>query len=288
MRWSERRQKFRAVLEGDDCVFAGSVHDPISARIAEHLGFEVGIFAGSVASLTILGAPDLIAITLTEFADQALRINRAGGLPLLVDADHGYGNAINVMRTVEELEIAGVAALSIEDTELPQPYGAAKARLIPIEEGAGKMRAAVSARRDPDLVIAGRTSAASITSSDDAIARLTAYEEAGVDACFIVGAKSREQFEPIAAALSKPIILGNPGPDLLDRAYLGSHGVRVCLQGHQPIAAAVEAVYQTLSALRAGTAPKDLAGVADGARMGQFTAQTDYEGWGEAFLGLKK
>ena len=92
-----------------DCIHPGSVFDPISARIAEELGFEVGMFAGSIASFTVLGAPDLIVLTLTEFAEQAYRINRAGKLPLLVDADHGYGNALNVMRTVQELETAGVA-----------------------------------------------------------------------------------------------------------------------------------------------------------------------------------
>ena len=112
-RWSERRSRLRAVLSGNKCVHPGSVFDPISARIAEDLGFEVGMLAGSVASFTVLGAPDIIVLTLTEFADQAHRICRAGNLPLLCDADHGYGNALNVMRTVEELETAGVAALSI-------------------------------------------------------------------------------------------------------------------------------------------------------------------------------
>src|ERR1700750_1219675 len=115
-RWSERRSRLRAVLTGQHCVHPGSVFDPISARIAEELGFEVGMFAGSIASFTVLGAPDLIVLTLTEFAAQAYRINRAGKLPLMVDADHGYGNALNVMRTVQELETAGVAGLMIEDT----------------------------------------------------------------------------------------------------------------------------------------------------------------------------
>ena len=119
MRWSARRQAFREILTGAHCVHPGSVFDPISARIAEDLGFELGMFAGSVASMTVLGAPDRIVLTLTEFAAQAQRICRAGELPLLVDADHGYGNALNVQRTVEELEMAGVAGLSIEDTELP-------------------------------------------------------------------------------------------------------------------------------------------------------------------------
>ncbi|HET6197953.1 MAG TPA: isocitrate lyase/phosphoenolpyruvate mutase family protein, partial [Acetobacteraceae bacterium] len=100
MHWTDRRTRFRAVLNGTACVHPGSVYDPISARIAEDLGFELGMFAGSTASLTVLGAPDLIVLTLSEFAQQAYRINRAGGLPLMVDADHGYGNALNVKRTV--------------------------------------------------------------------------------------------------------------------------------------------------------------------------------------------
>ena len=120
MHWTDRRQRFRAVLAGEQCIHPGSVFDPISARIAEELGFEVGMFAGSIASFTVLGAPDLIVLTLSEFAEQAYRINRAGKLPLLVDADHGYGNALNVMRTVQELETAGVAAMCIEDTLLPK------------------------------------------------------------------------------------------------------------------------------------------------------------------------
>ena len=116
MNWTDRRERFRAILGGSRCVHPGSVFDPISARIAEDLGFEVGMFAGSVASFTVLGAPDLIVLTLSEFAAQAYRICWAGNLPLLVDADHGYGNALNVMRTVQELETAGVAAICIEDT----------------------------------------------------------------------------------------------------------------------------------------------------------------------------
>ena len=110
MHWTPRREAFRKQIASDMCVYPGSVYDPISARIAEDVGFEVGMFAGSIASMTVLGAPDLIVLNQQEFADQAYRINRAGKLPLIVDADHGYGNALNVMRTVEELETAGVAA----------------------------------------------------------------------------------------------------------------------------------------------------------------------------------
>ena len=95
----------------------------MSARLAEDIGFEAGMFMSSTASLTVLGAPDLIVLTLSEFAAQARRICRAGNLPLIVDADHGYGNALNVRRTVEELENSGIAALTIEDTLLPGAYG---------------------------------------------------------------------------------------------------------------------------------------------------------------------
>lgn len=286
MRWTERRERFRAVLAGDRCVHPGSVFDPMSARIAEDLGFEVGMFAGSVASLAVLGAPDLIVLTLTEFADQAYRICRAGNLPLLVDADHGYGNALNVMRTVEELETAGIAALSIEDTELPQPFGAGdQTRLLTIEEGVGKMRAALEGRRDPGLVIAGRTSAMALTGVEDAVARVRAYEGAGVDAIFLVGVRTREQLEAVSAAVNVPLIIGGAGADLMDLGYLSDTGVRVCLQGHQPIMAAVRAVHETLRALREGTPPAQIQTVASGDLMKKVTREEDYRRWMKDFLG---
>jgi carboxyvinyl-carboxyphosphonate phosphorylmutase len=283
--FSERRARLRAILSGDRCVYPGSVFDPMSARIAEDLGFEVGMLAGSIASLTVLGAPDQIVLTLTEFADQARRICRAGRLPLLCDADHGYGNALNVMRTVEELEAAGVAALSIEDTALPQPFGSqGKAQLIALEEGVGKMRAALAARRDPQLVIAGRTSAAGITGVEDAIRRVQAYAAAGVDALFLVGVRSRADLESIAAAVRLPIILGGAGKELRDLDYLARQRVRVCLQGHQPFMAAVRAVHDTLATLRSGTPPEQLTGVADDALMQRAMRAEDYERWGKDWL----
>ena len=284
-RWSERRSRLRAVLSGNKCVHPGSVFDPISARIAEDLGFEVGMFAGSIASFTVLGAPDIIVLTLSEFADQAHRICRAGNLPLLCDADHGYGNALNVMRTVEELETAGVAALSIEDTALPQPFGSkGKAQLLSVDEGVGKMHAAVAARRDPDLVICGRTSAASLTSVADAIARAQSYEAAGVDAIFLVGVKTRADLDAIAAQIRLPLILGGAGKELFDLPYLADRGVRICLQGHQPFSAGVQAVYQTLKALRDGTPPEKLEGVASEELMKRVTRGEDYARWMKDFL----
>ena len=286
MNWTERRERFRVLLAGERCVHPGSVYDPISARIAEDLGFELGMFAGSVASMTVLGAPDLIVLTLSEFAEQAYRICRAGNLALLVDADHGYGNALNVKRTVEELETAGVAALSIEDTDLPQPFGTVgQTRLLSIEEGTAKMRAALAGRQDPKLVIAGRTSAMALTEPEDAIARARAYQDAGVDAIFLVGVKTREQLEAVAAAIDLPLILGGAGAEIMDLDYLGAEGVRVCLQGHQPFMAAIQAVHDTLKALRDGTPPAELQGVASGDLVKQVTRDADYRCWMEDFLG---
>jgi oxaloacetate decarboxylase len=285
MNWTDRRKRFRALLAGKRCVHPGSVFDPVSARIAEDLGFEIGMFAGSVASFTVLGAPDLIVLTLSEFAEQAYRICRAGNLALLVDADHGYGNALNVMRTVQELETAGVAAASIEDTALPAAFGAAQQmRLISIEEGVGKMRAALAARQDPDFVIVGRTSAISVTGIEDTIARARAYEAAGVDALFFVGVKKRTELDAIAAAVELPIVLGGGGPELDDLDYLAARGVRIALQGHQPFMAAIQAVHDTLKALRDGVKPAQLKGVASGELLARVTRDGDYKRWQQEFL----
>jgi oxaloacetate decarboxylase len=284
MDWTDRRERLRSVIAGPRCIYPGSVYDAISARIAEDLGFEAGMFAGSIASFTVLGAPDIVVLTLTEFAQQAYRINRATKLPLLVDADHGYGNALNVMRTVEELETAGVSALTIEDTVLPTGYGASRPALIPISEGVGKMKAALVGRQDKRLVIVGRTSAMTITGVDDTIARLKAYEEAGVDMLFIVGAKTRTQLDAIASAVKLPLFLGSPGAELYDLDYLSARNVRICLQGHLPFMAAVNAVYETLKALRAGTPPADIKTVASPDLMKQVTRHADYSRWSKEFL----
>lgn len=285
MHWASRREKFREIINGDTCVHPGSVFDPLSARITEDAGYEVGMLAGSVASMAVLGAPDLIVLTLSEFAGLALRINRAGNLPLMVDADHGYGNALNVRRTVEELETAGVAGLSIEDTDLPQPFGSVgTTKLIPIEEGVGKMRAALDARQDPSLVIAGRSSAVAVTGVDDAIARGLAYQDAGVDVMFYPGVKSRDELDPIAEALDIPIFLGGTPAELADKEYLASRGVRIALQGHLPFMASVKAAADVIKALREGTAPTDITTAAPGDLMKAARRDGDYDTWMEEFL----
>jgi len=285
MDWQNRRERFRTQLDSDSCIHPGSVFDPISARIAEQLGFEMGMFAGSVASLTVLGDPDHIVLTLSEFAEQAYRIGRASELPILVDADHGYGNALNVKRTVEELESAGVAALSIEDTELPRPFASGgKTSLISIEEGIGKMRAAVEGRQDSKLVIAARTSAISVTGLEDTITRVKAYQETGVDAIFLIGIKQKQQLEAIAEVCRLPIFLGGAGADINDLDYLGPIGVRISLQGHQPVMAAIQATYDALKSLREGVKPVDIENRFDKALIKKLSRVENYDRWIEEFL----
>jgi len=285
MSWTDRRRAFRALLAGPACVHPGSVYDPVSARLAEDLGFEAGMFAGSIAALAVLGSPDLVVLTLTEFAEQIRRMSRATSrLPLLVDADHGYGNALSVMRTVAELEVAGVAALTIEDTALPRPYGDGQMRLLAREEGLGKVRAALAARTDPELVIVGRTSALQAGGLDEAVARARAYAEAGADALFFTGVRTLEQVRALHAAGGKPIILGGTEGDF-SAEDLAAAGVRVALLGHHPFMAAVRAVQETLAALRGGTPPQALTNQPSAALMKQVTREADYAAATRDYLG---
>lgn len=262
-----------------------SVFDAMSARMAESLGFELGMFAGSIASATVLGAPDLVVLTLTEFADQVRRIARGSDLPLMVDADHGYGNALNVMRTVDELEAAGVAALTIEDTVLPMPYGGRGEDLVSIDEMLGKLRAAVAARQDPALVIVGRTGALRRGGIAETGKRVKAYQDTGVDGIFLAGATTREEVEVVHRATTLPLLLGGAPPALADRDFLAANGVRIALQGHQPFYAAAKAVYDTLKYLRDGGAPSGLKErVASEELLRVALKQDEYKRWRSNFL----
>jgi carboxyvinyl-carboxyphosphonate phosphorylmutase len=288
MTFRKRREALRLILTGSTCVRPGSVYDAISIRIAEDLGFEVGMFGGSVASLAVLGDPDIALITLTELAEQMRRMSRAASLPVLVDADHGYGNALNVRRTVQELETAGAAGLTIEDTLLPQAFGQSGTQLIPLEEGVGKMKAALDARDDPALVIMARTGAASISGLDDAIARAMVYEATGVDALFFTGVKTHGELDAISAATKLPIVLGGFPEEMIDLNYLANRRVRIALQGHAPFAAATQAVYETLKALRDGQSSKNLKGLASSELTSRVTRDADVKARNAEFLGLRK
>lgn len=282
---SERRKSYRQVLAGTVCIHPASVFDAMSARMAESLGFEVGMFSGSIGSATVLGAPDLVVLTLTEFADQLRRIARGSDLPMMVDADHGYGNALNVMRTVQELETAGVAALTIEDTVLPTAFGGHGEGLVSLEEMVGKLRAAVAARQDPSLVVLGRSQSLRHRGIAETAKRLQAYQETGIDGIFIAGARTRAEIESLHQATSLPLLLGSTPPELADREFLAAHGVRIALQGHHPFYAAAKAVYDTLKYLREGGAPSGLKDrVASEDLLRIALKQTDYDRWQREYL----
>jgi oxaloacetate decarboxylase len=281
---TEQRQRMRAILNGTQCLSPASVYDGLSARIAQDVGYTLGILAGSVSSNSTLAAPDLIVLTLTEFADQIRRIMRASDISLLVDADHGYGNALNVMRTVIECEHAGVSAMSIEDPSLPLRFGQTKDELISTEEMVGKLKAAVAARKDPTTVIAGRTAALKVEGVEGICARAKAYAACGVDCIFVVGAENIEQIKAVHQAAKLPIIAGS-APASITREQFLEAGVRVVLQGHQPLAAAVKVLREVYSHLYNGGAPAELKSkIASNEEMDKMTHNAQYKEWIKTYM----
>ncbi len=280
----ELRRAFRTLLASGACYHTASVFDPMSARIAGDLGFEVGILGGSVASLQVLAAPDFALITLSEFVEQATRIHRVSRLPVIADADHGYGNALNVMRTVVELERAGISALTIEDTLLPAQFNRKSTDLISVAEGVGKVRAALEARVDPDLAIIARTNAG-VLSVDEVIKRTVAYQKAGADAICMVGVEDFEHLEKIAEHLSVPLMLVTYGnPKLRDNERLAKLGVRIVVNGHAAYFAAIKATYDCLREQRNAVA-SDLSA---SELAHKYTQPEDYVAWADEFMNVKE
>ena len=241
---SQRRTAFRAFLGANEALPAGSVFDAASARLAQAAGYRVGMFAGSVASAVVLGAPDLVVMTLSEFAEQARRIARGSDLPFMVDADHGYGNALNVRRTVEELETAGVSAIAVEDTVLPRAYAGPEAGLISRDEFRDKLRSAVAARVARELVIIGRTQALREAGMNETLARIRICNETGVDAIFVVAVNSVDQVRTLHEATSLALIL-NAMPSDGTSQSIAALGARLYLQGHLPYYAALNTLYES-------------------------------------------
>ncbi|MBB2897381.1 oxaloacetate decarboxylase [Pseudomonas sp. AS2.8] len=278
------RLAFRSLLKSDSCYHTASVFDPMSARIANDLGFEMGILGGSVASLQVLAAPDFALITLSEFVEQATRIGRVARLPIIADADHGYGNALNVMRTITELERAGVAALTIEDTVLPAGYGRKSTDLVSVEEGIGKIKGALEARIDEALSIFARTNATEL-STEEVISRTKAYEAAGADGICMVGIRDFAHLEEITQHLSVPVMLVTYGnPQLRDNTRLAKAGVRVVVNGHAAYFAAIKATYDCLREQRDITA-SDLSA---SELSTKYSTLQEYRVWAREFMDVKE
>ena len=197
--------RLREILSREKATILPAVGDPLSALLARAEGYEGVMVSGNATSATRLGMPDVGLLTMTENADNVARIFDATGLPVFADADTGYGNAITVKRTIREFERAGAAAIMIEDQVSPKRCGmlAGKA-LIPVSEMEDKLRSAVDARSDPDLVIVGRTDARSVEGLDAAIERACRYAEAGADAIFVQGPRGKNEAERLVAEIPRP------------------------------------------------------------------------------------
>jgi 2-methylisocitrate lyase-like PEP mutase family enzyme len=201
-----RRRLHELVMRRRGVVVPGA-YDCVSARLVERAGFPAVYMTGYGASASRLGLPDLGFAGLAEMADHARNMATAVAIPLIADADTGYGNALNVRRTVETYERAGVAALHLEDQVLPKRCGHLTGKqVVPLEEFAQKIRAAVEARTDPDLLIIARTDAIAVTGFDDALRRGEAALAAGADVLFVEAPTTEEQIEAVARAFDAPLL----------------------------------------------------------------------------------
>jgi len=265
------RERFRSILARQAWTPAAPVFDPLSARIADMQGWEVFKLSGSVGKFANLAVPDGIPLSnVSDLVDVCLRIHRVADASLIVDADDGGGNALNVMRTVRELETAGVCAIEIEDNLVParlQDHHKRHGLLVSTEEQVGKLRAAVAARRDPGTVIVARTSALSELPLPEALARIEAYAQTGAEALMLLVGKPGQRQTELAAVrrvtqlplLVHPLPAGEMTPQD-EEAFMVAQGARIKFLGATTVyAMAVKAIDEGFAALRAGHPPQALA-----------------------------
>jgi 2,3-dimethylmalate lyase len=196
------RARLRELVTAAAPLVAPGAYDALSARLIEQAGFDAVYMTGFGTTASLIGRPDVGLLSGAEMVDNARRIVSAVDVPVIADADTGYGNAINVVRTVQLYEQAGVAGIQLEDQVMPKKCGHMSGKLlIGADEMAGKVRAAVEARRDPDLLIIARTDAVAVTGVDDALARARAFAEAGADALFVEAPTSEDDIARVATEL---------------------------------------------------------------------------------------
>lgn len=200
------RSQFRSLFDGKQILLAPGAFDGLGARLIERAGFPV-VYATGGGIARSIGFPDLGLLSLTEVLQRVKEIVRATSLPVIADADTGYGSALNVVRTVREFEDAGVAALHLEDQVFPKRCGHYEGQsLISVQEMTGKIEAAVHARQDPDMVIIARTDARSVFGLDEAISRAGGFVAAGADAIFVEAPRSLEELETISRKVKAPLV----------------------------------------------------------------------------------
>jgi len=193
--------RLRSLLVAGDPLLLPGAYDALSARLVEAAGFDAVYMTGFGTTATLLGMPDVGLLSGAEMVDNARRMARAVDVPLVSDADTGYGNAVNVARTVEEFERAGVAGIHLEDQVAPKRCGHMTGKqVVPVDEMVEKLRAAVAARSDPDFVLIARTDARAVEGLEGALARARTYRDAGADVLFVEAPQSEREVEQVAAA----------------------------------------------------------------------------------------
>jgi len=246
--------RLRELLKGPDIVVAPGAYDGFSARLVEAAGFKAAYMTGAGTAASHLGQPDLGLTTLTEMATHAAHLAGCLSIPLIADADTGYGNVLNVVRTVREYERAGVAGLHIEDQVAPKKCGhIAGKQVIPTGEFCDKIRAASEYRTDPDLLIIARTDARAVTGLDDAIERGNRYAEAGADVIFVEAPQGMDEVQRIAREVKAPLLANmvpggkTPAVKFSDLERLG---FRIVIYPAVCMGAAVAAIERSLARLR--------------------------------------
>jgi 2-methylisocitrate lyase-like PEP mutase family enzyme len=254
----KRTTRFRLLIEAPEIVVLPGAHDALTLRLAEQAGFQAVTCGGYSATASLLGAPDVQQLTMTEMAEMYARLCDATELPLFADGDTGYGNTTNVARTVRAYERAGVAGLFIEDQESPKRCGHMDGkRVIPAAEMVAKLKAALDVRVDADLVLCARTDARAVHGLDDAIERCQLYREAGADLLFVDAPVSVEELRRVCSEIDGPcfanLVEGGKTPILSARQLeaMGFAAVTWPVSASYAIAHAVAAVYAAL--LRDGT-----------------------------------
>ena len=209
---STKRKALRTLLAAGRLAAVPGAWNALSARLVEEAGFPAVYMTGSGVATTLLGKPDVGLLTMGEMTTMAHYLAEAASIPVISDADTGYGNAINVIRTVQEFEAAGVAAIHLEDQVNPKRCGHIQGKeLVPCEEMEGKLRAAADARRDTGLVLIARTDARGPAGLDEAIERANRYREAGADMTFPDALLSEEEYEAFARAVPGPKMMNMGG-----------------------------------------------------------------------------
>ena len=248
--------RLRQLLNARRTIVAPGCYNALSAKILDTVGFPALYMTGYGTSLSLLGMPDAGLCTMTEMHSNARYIANAVKVPVIADADNGYGNAINVIRTVREYVQTGVAAIHLEDQIIPKRCGhVAGRRVVPIEEAVGKIRAADHARReiDPDFVLIARTDArgAHGGSLDDAIRRANAYLEAGADVAFVEGPTSKDEVRRVCREVKGPILYNQTGVSpRFGLPELEELGVAIVILPGVALRATIQAVYDLGAALR--------------------------------------